>query len=385
MKVVWFSEIKWNYLKTRKQQIITRKPPGVELLFLEPFVRAGRNGYRVRTEGDIFCATIPFLKSAPYFPWRAVLDHGAARWLVDLMARSRVQQILRQLSFDSADTGFIISNIYAANIVAKLPKRFLLYDCNDDHSSFPGMRSWTEAYFYKTSREADAVFASAQALLDKITDVRGGVGGCEYLGNGVDFDHFQTGEVDTSQMPATSDGTPRLGYIGALAPWLDFDAIAGLARARPNWEVVLVGPVLLGVEKQVLELTSLPNVFHLPAVSYDRLPGILKQFTVGLIPFKYNELTRGVNPNKLYEYLAAGLPVVTTRFSDEVKGYPELVESVDPGDGFVRACEGFVDAVSDGGRAAIISEKARAIARKHDWNVIASVFWKTVEQLVTRE
>ncbi|MEJ2722268.1 MAG: hypothetical protein P8181_14205, partial [bacterium] len=231
MKVVWFSEIKWNYLRTRKQQIITRKPAGVRLLFLEPFVRAARNSYRVRTEGDIFCATVPFLKSAPYFPWRTVLDRGSARWVVDLIVRSRVQHILKQLNFDLSDTGFVISNIYAANIVARLPKQFLLYDCNDDHSSFPGMRSWTKAYFYKTSREADAVFASSRALLEKIVDVRGSKAACEYLGNGVDFKHFQTVE-NTTAVPGTGE-KPRLGYIGALAPWLDFDALAGLAKARP--------------------------------------------------------------------------------------------------------------------------------------------------------
>jgi len=388
MKVVWFSEIKWNYLKTRKQQIITRKPPGVRLLFLEPFVRAGRNGYRVRTEGDIFCTTIPFLKSAPYFPWRTVLDQASARWVVDLIARSRIQQILRQLGFDSSDTGFIISNIYAANIVSRLKKRFLIYDCNDDHSSFPGMRSWTEGYFFKTSRKADAVFASSQALLDKITTVRGGVAGCEYLGNGVDFEHFQTEDGDGrgttgGERDVPGDGgKPRLGYIGALAPWFDFEAIADLARARPEWEVVLVGPVLLGVENKVLEVTSLPNVFHLPAVSYDRLPGILRQFSVGLIPFRYNELTRGVNPNKLYEYLAAGLPVVTTRFSEEVTGYPELVQSVDPGEEFVRACDGLVDVVSDIERRAEIGARAKSVAREHDWDVIAATFWAKVQNLM---
>jgi glycosyltransferase involved in cell wall biosynthesis len=249
------------------------------------------------------------------------------------------------------------------------------------------MRSWTEGYFYKTSREADAVFASSQALLDKITSVRGGVTGCEYLGNGVDFEHFQVEEGeegttgDGGRMPGNG-GKPRLGYIGALAPWLDFEAIAELARARPDWEIVLVGPVLLGVENKVMEITSLANVFHLPAVSYDRLPGILRQFSVGLIPFRYNELTRGVNPNKLYEYLAAGLPVVTTRFSEEVKGYPELVESVDPGEGFIRACDGFVNAVSDDDRCAEISSRAKSVAREHDWDVIAATFWSAVRNLM---
>ena len=380
MKVVWFSEIKWNYLKTRKQQIISRKPADVELLFLEPYVRTGRNIYRLRTEDNISCATIPFLKSAPFFPWRTVLDRQSARWAIDQVARRRIQQIFRQLDFDPSDTGFIISNIYAANIVARLRRRFLLYDCNDDHSSFPGMRSWTKGYFFKTSRDADAVFASADALLEKIVDVRGGNAGCEYLGNGVDFKHFQKND-EAAHLAAGTD-KPKIGYIGALAPWLDFDALADLARRRPQWEIVLVGPILLGVEDQVMKLTSLPNVYHLPAVLYDRLPGILRQFSVGLIPFKYNELTRGVNPNKMYEYLACGLPVVATRFSSEVTRYPNLVKAVEPGDEFVGACEEFLALQSDADRAAAFAQDARRVARDNDWNVIASSFWRLVTDLM---
>ncbi len=382
MKIVWFSEIKWNYLRTRKQQIITRKPADVQLLFLEPFVRSARNSYRVRDEGTISCATVPFLKSAPHLPWRTVLDLGSARSIVDLIARKRVQHILTRLGFDTLDTGFIVSNIYVANIVPRLPRKFLLYDCNDDHSSFPGMRSWTKAYFDKTTREADAVFASSRALLKKVADIRGSADGCSYLGNGVDYGHFHN---DGGPPPRGPAGVrPRLGYIGALAPWFDFDAVAELARERPHWEIVLVGPMLLGVEDRVARLTALPNVVHHPAVPYDRLPGILAQFTLGLIPFRYNELTRGVNPNKMYEYLACGLPVVATRFSSEVEKYPDVVSAVDPGAELVRACEVFVEAVSDAGRAAAISERARAVARENDWNVIAAAFWSKVEELMNR-
>lgn len=383
MKIVWFSEIKWNYLRTRKQQIISRKPADVELLFLEPFKRSARNSYRLRPEGPVVCATIPFLKSAPFFPWTTVLDRRSARWLVDFAARKRIEQIFRSLDFDAADTGFIVSNIYAAGIVSRLPRKLLVYDCNDDHSSFPGMRSWTQAYFQKTSREADAVFASSEALLKKVADVRGRTDGCAYLGNGVDYAHFQTGEAASSRRAAGSK--PRLGYIGALAPWFDFDAVADLARERPQWEIVLVGPLLSGVEKRLEETTALPNVFQLPAVSYDKLPGILAQFTLGLIPFRYNELTRGVNPNKMYEYLACGLPVVSTRFSSEVEKFPLVVRAVDPGPGWVAACDELVEAVSDSERAAEISERARRIARDNDWSTIAARFWSTVEKLMGRD
>jgi glycosyltransferase involved in cell wall biosynthesis len=375
MQVVWFAEIKWDYLKTRKQQIITRKPADVRLLYLEPYTRKRRNQFRLRTEGDIFCATIPFIKSAPTFPWRNVLDRRSARRVVDLVARSRIRSIVRQLRFDLDEVGFIISNIYAADIAVSLPRRFLLYDCNDDHSSFPGMRSWSEAYFNKTSRSADLVFASSRALLDRVRTVRGSGDGIAYLGNGVDFDHFRRGNG------AGPPKRPRLGYIGALAPWVDFDAIADLARRHREWEIVMVGPILHGIEERVLELTSSPNVFHLAAVSYDRLPEILGQFTLGLIPFRLNQLTRGVNPNKLYEYLAAGLPVVTTRFSEEVMGFPEVVKAVDAGDDFAAACERTIAELSDRQRAGEIRVAALRVARENDWNVIAETFWRKVADM----
>jgi glycosyltransferase involved in cell wall biosynthesis len=166
-----------------------------------------------------------------------------------------------------------------------------------------------------------------------------------------------------------------------LAPWVDFDAIADLARRHREWEIVLVGPILHGVEDQLLELTSSPNVFHLAAVSYDRLPEILGQFNVGLIPFRLNQLTRGVNPNKLYEYLAAGLPVVTTRFSEEVLGFPDVVKAVDAGDDFAAACEQTITELNDTGRAEQMRETARRVARENDWNVIAETFWARVSEM----
>jgi len=296
--------------------------------------------------------------------------------LVDLIARSRIRRLFGQLHFDPENVGFIISNIYAADIAASLRKRFLLYDCNDDHSSFPGMRSWSETYFNKTSRQADAVFASSQVLLKKVAASRGSEEGCTYLGNGVDYGHFQDGTG------VTPSARPRLGYIGALAPWVDFDAIALLAKRRPDWEVILVGPILLGVEDEVMKLTTLPNVFHLPAVAYAKLPSILAQFTLGLIPFRYNALTRGVNPNKLYEYLAAGLPVVATRFSEEVQQFPELARAVDPGDDFVAACDETVNALANEENARRIAEEARRVARENDWNVIADRFWAGVSEMM---
>ncbi len=310
MQIIWFAEIKWDYLKTRKQQIITRKPADTEVLYLEPYTRGRSNAFQLRTEGNLSIATIPFIKSAPTVLWRHVLDRRAARRAIDLFARTRIRDIVKKLHFDPHGVGFITSNIYAADIAVSLPRKFLVYDCNDDHSAFPGLPAWSEAYFTETCRHADAVFASSRALLERVAAVRGGGEGLTYLGNGVDFDRFQAANGHAPQ------GRVRLGYVGALAPWIDFEAVADLAGRHPDWEIVLVGPILHGAEGDVSKLTSLPNVSHLAAVPYEQLPAILSEFSVGLIPFRLNRLTRGVNPNKLYEYLAAGLPVVATPFSE---------------------------------------------------------------------
>lgn len=380
MDIVWFAEIKWDYLKTRKQQIIRRKPEDVKLLYLEPYVRGRNNSFEVRNEGGILCATVPFVKTVPKGQaLRWVLDSATMRTVVDRFARSRVIRCIGDAGMEIKDAGLILSNIYAIGAAHRSGGRFLLYDCNDAHADFPGMPSWTKNYYTATCRKADAVFATSQALFDDITSIRGSDSRCELLGNGVELEHFEgvRRELGWPAPPAT----PRIGYLGAIAPWFDFDAVEKVALAHPDWEVSLVGPVMLGVERDVKRLANLSNVSCLPPVSYQDVPRVLSSFTAGIIPFRLNALTRGVNPNKLYEYLAMGLPVVSTAFSSEVSRYPDLVETANRPDDFVRACERSVSLAKDGARLAAHRRGAIGAAARHDWSVIADSFWRRVRSL----
>ncbi len=379
MDIVWFAEIKWDYLKTRKQQIIRRKPADVRLLFLEPYVKGRTNRWDLRREDGIFRATVPFLKAAPGGPVEWLLEQSWGRWLVDRNARAKVSRLMRQAGFVPSQTGLVLSNVYAINQASRIPGRFLLYDCNDVHTAFPGMPGWTHDYFNATCRCANAVFTSSQALYDDITQIRGTKDGTELIGNGVEYAHFQSVR-ESLGWPAPPD-PPRIGYLGAIAPWFNFDYVEQLARAYPDWEVVLVGPVMLGVGDKVAALTDLPNVSHREPVAYENVPQLLREFTVGLIPFRYDALTRGVNPNKMYEYLAMGLPVVATRFSAEVGFYPETVKAADTADEFIRACEGFVALSADAARLARHRDQAVEIAANNDWEKIAERFWERVKAL----
>lgn len=379
MNVVWFAEIKWDYLKTRKQQIITRKPDDVRLLFLEPYVKGRSNRYGLRREGGVLCATVPFVKPAPGPAVRALLDQAWVRVMVDQIAHGRVRRLIGEAGFELGGAGVVLSNVYAVRVARRIPRRFLLYDCNDAHADFPGAPSWAREYQRLAVTGADHVFATSAALLEDVVGIRGGDSGCEFLGNGVDYEHFERSRETAG--PAAPPSPPRIGYLGAVAPWFNFDIVEHLAAAHPDWEIELVGPVMLGVGAVVEKLAARPNVKVLPPVPYRDVPRVLKRFSVGIIPFRYDALTRGVNPNKMYEYLAAGVPVVASRFSAEVQKYPELVKAPESTEGFVRSCEEFVALWGDDARLAGFREGAYRVASEHDWRRVADSFWRRVRLL----
>lgn len=378
MDVVWFAEIKWDYLRTRKQQLIRRKPADVRLLFLEPYARGRENRFALRRIPEVeqmWCATVPFVKAVPSGPLRRIADVPAARAAADAAALSRAKAHARRAGFDRSATAAVLSNIYAVRVARRFGPSSLAYDCNDAHAAFPGMPGWTRGYFETACREADTVVATSSALVEEVAALRGREG-VTFIGNGVDAAHFERERERLGQ--PRSGGPPCIGYLGALAPWFDFELVAATARARPDWRVRLVGPVLPGAERDVERVGGMPNVSVEGAVSYDDVPAVMHGFTVGLIPFRYDELTRAVNPNKMYEYLAMGVPVVATRFSPEVRRYPGLVTAAADADEFLVACDEFVSLARDPARLESFSRDAHQVAGDHDWGVIADSFWKHI-------
>ncbi len=370
MDVVWFAEIKWDYLRTRKQQLIRRRPPGLSILFLEPFVRGRENPSRLREVDGIRVVTVPFIKNIPSGPARTALDIPLSRHFVDASARARVRGHLRAAGIDPEKSVFIISNVYAINVALGFAPTRLVYDCNDAHADFPGLPGWTRKNQEKTLRCADRVIVSGKRLREDAVRVRGDEREVHAVGNGVDYEMFHRALELRDRAPRTR---PRIGYLGAIAPWFDFDLVSAAATARPHWEFVLVGPVLRGAETEVARLSALPNVKVEPAVAHDDVPRVLAGFDVGLIPFHLNSLTAGVNPNKLYEYLAAGVPVISTPFSPDVEADTDTVALASDAAGLVSACERYLALTDDA--SARMQLRAGEIAAAHDWNRIAREFW----------
>jgi glycosyltransferase involved in cell wall biosynthesis len=198
-------------------------------------------------------------------------------------------------------------------LVEALDPSTIVYHCVDDIAAQKGVRAeaFREAEAHFAAR-ADLVLASAPALAERMRMLNERV---VYAPNVADTERFATAlEHGPADAALEALPHPRVVFTGAVvATKLDLDLLAGVARARPNWSVALVGPVGAGDPgTDVSVLRSLPNVHLLGARRYEELPRVLRGADVALVPYAINDLTRSVFPMKVFEYLAAGLPVVTT-------------------------------------------------------------------------
>jgi glycosyltransferase involved in cell wall biosynthesis len=158
-------------------------------------------------------------------------------------------------------------------------------------------------------QQATVVTASAPVLIDRHISERSDI---LLVENGVDVERFAAPHGRPGDVPLPQPGTPLVGYHGAIAQWFDFDLMQKVVVELPDHRFVFVGPVEPGVTQPANELFAAPNVVHIPERPSDDMPAYVASFDVGIIPFRVTTMTEGVSPLKMYEYMAAGKPVVAT-------------------------------------------------------------------------
>lgn len=234
------------------------------------------------------------------------------------------------------------------DLVGKFGEEFFLYYCVDEHSQFKGIDERTvSAAEAALIDRADLVITTSEALYQTKRALRADT---VLVRHGVDYDRFARAWREPLPRPADLPNAPGpiLGFFGLIDFWIDCKLIADVARMRPRYQLVLIGDCKV----DVAELRRLPNVHLLGRKPNDELPAYCAAFDVGLLPFDTGPMTRSVNPIKMYEYLAAGLPVISTPMP-EAERFSGPIRIVQSAEQFAQACDEVLAADHDGRRRQI--------------------------------
>ena len=250
-----------------------------------------------------------------------------------------------------------------------------VYYCVDEWSEYPGLdrRRWG-IMERELLRCVDGVAFTSRDLMDrKKQNAKQSL----YLPHGVDFDHFSGTNVQRAFAKIDlleSLPKPIIGFFGTMDSWVDLAAISALAQRFPKYSFVVIGGARISTDV----LQSSPNIHLLGPIPYAKLPGYASYFDVGLIPFVLNDLTKAVNPLKLMEYFAIGVPVISTRLPDilNVPGPLYFAENHDE----------FGDRLEEILRNDLptLKRSAQEIAQQNSWASRAEKLLKFIDDATTR-
>ena len=251
--------------------------------------------------------------------------------------------------------------------VRSLPSSRIVYDCVDEYTTFPefrGAKHWIAARERDLCAVADVVFCTSRPLFEA---KRGLAPGRVHLTpNVADAAHFERAADPALALPedVAHLRRPIIGFVGAVSDYkVDLDWLAHLARQRPSWSVVLVGPhAVADPATDLSQLRALPNVHLVGYRPYEVLPAYLKAFDAVVIPYRLGATTRGIFPLKFFESLASGRPVVISRLP-ALDAYYSDVLVADDADSFVNACAAAVALQDD----AAARDRRVALARRNTW------------------
>jgi glycosyltransferase involved in cell wall biosynthesis len=241
---------------------------------------------------------------------------------------TQVKRAMRRLGF--SDVVNMVFNPAAGMIAGKLGERELIYYCVDEYTAFTGATDGLKRIEDDLFRRASLVVVSAEKLLESKKHLNPNT---HLIRHGTDWQHFRTAIDGGLAVPFDIAHLPRpiIGFHGLLADWVDYELIIKVAEHFQHGSVVLVGKTSVDAAQKIKVLDGVPNIHRLGRKPYADLPGYCAAFDVALNPFEISELTLAANPLKVREYLAAGLPVVSTDIP-EVRVLDDVLVGVDHDD-----------------------------------------------------
>jgi UDP-galactopyranose mutase len=324
MDLVCFCHLRWDFVYQRPQHLLSRFTKEFRVFYVEePIFHDKEDAYDITLTRENVWVVVPKLQSGECSEMESIVRQKSI--LNRLFAKMEIEKYI-----------FWYYTPMALKISDQFHPQRVIYDCMDELSNFkfapPELRELEERLFCK----ADLVFTGGHCLYEAKQDCHPNI---HPFPSSIDREHFSRARADVNE-PADQAGIPhlRIGFYGVIDERLNISLLEEVARLRPEWQFILIGPV---VKIDPADLPHYTNIHYLGGKSYKELPEYLAGWDIAMIPFEKNDSTKYISPTKTPEYLAAGKPVISSSIRDVVIPYGEkgLVHIADTAADFIAAVD----------------------------------------------
>ncbi|WP_224995597.1 glycosyltransferase family 1 protein [Cesiribacter sp. SM1] len=322
--VVCLSHLRWDFVYQRPQHLLSRFARHTRLYFIEEPIFEDNTEPRLEVSGRE--QNIQLV--VPHLP------HGLSPEHVEMEQRQLLDKFFAEKGLERYI--FWYYTPMALGFTDHFNPVLTVYDCMDELSAFKFAPVKLKELEKELFNRADLVFTGGQSLYEAKQKQHPSV---HAFPSSIDKAHFaQARQALEQPSDQASIAEPRIGFFGVIDERMDLELLAAVADAKPEWQLVMVGPV---VKIDPADLPQRPNLHYLGGKSYKELPVYLSGWSVAMLPFAINESTRFISPTKTPEYLSAGKPVVSTPIRDVIRPYGEqqLVHIAGTPQEFVAAIE----------------------------------------------
>ena len=324
MDLICFCHIRWNFVYQRPQHLMSRFSKNHRVFFIEePVLEDARDGFMEinKVQDNIWIVT-------PH-----VLAGQAADESI-----SQQKRLLSRLYYDYGIKNYIhwFYTPMALSVSNHLQPAMIIYDCMDELSNFKFAPADLKQKEKELFSVADLVFTGGRNLYEAKKNDHHNI---FPFPSSIDKDHFLQARTLTKEPPDQSGlSHPIFGFYGVIDERFNVELLKEVASRRPGWNFIIIGPV---VKIDPAVLPRLKNIHYLGNKKYDQLPAYLSGWDIAMIPFLLNDSTKFISPTKTPEYLAAGIPVISSSIVDVINPYAlnKLVHIADDADEFIIAAE----------------------------------------------